>query len=133
MGRAGSEFMSSDRVVRFTRANPRPTLKVLRMFLEDFVGAAGTITCGEQRFYVNFAGPPSHAFRRCDLRGDEFGEQYHAHLSSDHGKPRERWIEVWPGRSVIYVMTRDQDQFVNGIAEHVANTIANRWSGRYGR
>lgn len=124
--------MSCDRIIRFTRNNPRPALKVLRMFLEDFVATAGTITWGEDRFYVNFNGPPSHAFRRCDTRGAEFGEQYHAHMSSDHGKPRQRWIEVWSSRSLVYVMTRDQDQFVNGVAEAIAVRIAGRWGGEHG-
>lgn len=127
----GKEVMSHDLIVRFSRSNPRPTLKVLRMFLEDFVAGVGAVTWGESRFYVNFAGHPSHAYRRCDIRGQEVGEEWHTHLSSDHGNPRERWIEVWSNRSVVCVMTRDQDQFVNGIARQLAMLIAHRWDGKF--
>lgn len=125
--------MGLDRIVRFNRQHLRPKRKTIRVFLEDLVGDGAEVTWkqDQRRFYVDFPGAPSHPLRRCDARALGLTESMAKCIETNTLYHDKRWIEVWLGRDVIYVMTRFQDPFVNAIAKEIATLLAHYWQGKY--
>lgn len=125
--------MSLDRIVRFNRKHPRPRRQTIRLFLEDFVGAAAEVGWlqDQERFYIDFAGKPSHPLQRCDPEALGLTKALSESIKTGALLHDRRWIEVWLGRNVVYVMTRFQDPFVNAIAKEMAKLLAHYWQGKH--
>jgi hypothetical protein len=68
------------------------------------------------RWFIHLPGKPSPALRglaACAACRDD-----------------ERWIEVWPGPTYLDVITRQQDEFTNALAEGLARLLARWFKGR---
>lgn len=114
--------MSLDRVIRWTGHKHKPPNRLeLRRFLTDYVGAAGKCEWRKGVFFVTLIGKPSLPFKR--LATFTFPDA--VLMYGD-----ERWIEVWPEKKFIYIVTRRQDEFTNAIAAGMTKAIARFWQGR---
>lgn len=104
--------MALDRFVHFPELHPswHHVVKVL----ENFFNGSAKIEWRENRFYVTLPGESKFAFN-----GIYVGRQC----------PREeRWIEVVPG-PVLDIITREQDEYTNVLADGLAKLFARRWDG----
>lgn len=113
--------MALDRFINWPRR--RPSRKALERFIEDFISGAGSVRWHRDRWYVDLAGACSTALRRQPMATPCARRRF------DDDPPWKRWIEVWPGRKCIDVMTRQHDEYTNAVAEGIAERIAGFWSG----
>jgi hypothetical protein len=110
----------SDREIRWKRKGRRPSKTDVHTILLDFLGGAGTVEAGKDRFYVRLGGSWSHPLRRFP---EFLTKAMHAVASKPDPRFLERIIEVWKDRSSLYVMTRQQDDFTNGVAERIVDVF----------
>lgn len=114
--------MAQDIVINWPKKTRAPTKLRLRRLLLDFFGdVAIHIYWKTDRFYVCL-GKTSPCLGRL-LKTEILREAYRA------GFRDERWIEIWPDRRVLYVMTRRQDELTNCLAVGLAKVIAHCWGG----
>jgi hypothetical protein len=108
--------VSLDRFIRWP-LGPAPTREQILPLLEDYFGGAAAIRDGGDRYYIDLPGVGGSALR--------------------HAVPErasclmleKRWIEVWRGSDSVDVITRGADEYTNGLAARLAETIAQAWGG----
>lgn len=107
--------MSIDRVVRWKDRKPTPNQ--VRLVLTDFVGAAAEVRRINDRWYIHFHSDSSWPLQR--VAGETPVAQ------------ERRWIEVWEDdeRTGVWVITRQQDEFVGAIRDGIAGVFARYWQG----
>lgn len=107
--------MALDRFVIW--AQRKPTLADIETFLEDyFAGAATFEKRGHACVIVRLPGAPSHPFRRL-AAGTPMLAPVHA----------ARWIEVVLTNASADVLTRQQDEYTNTLADGLAVALERFW------
>lgn len=112
--------MALDRVVRFD--GNAPSKADLERLVRNFFGEGTTtaIEWDKDALYVSLPGRLTWAFAGLidSPREQVFAED-----------DRARWIEVWRGSDVVYVTTRQMDEYTNVLAKGIAAMIARFWDG----
>jgi hypothetical protein len=114
--------MALDRFV-YWKTKRRPTRDEIGTVVEDFFkGFGAEIEWRTDRYFIKLPGEITHPFDRI------VGARKHPAELTD----AERWIEVWPDPddACIDVMTRQQDEVTNVLAEGLAQLFARFWDGR---
>jgi len=106
--------MATDRFIQFGKRKPKKA--ELESVLRNFFGEAGTVEWNQDRFTVLLQGPGTFPF--IDLEPD----------LAPRLRPKERWIEVYPGNPVD-VITRLGDEYTSACARGLAKMIARYWAG----
>lgn len=116
--------MPCDRFVWWDgKKQKRPTRTNVGIVCEDYLKGLGTVTWSNEgrRFMCLLHGPISHPLNR--IKGafavPEPGEGFD-----------QRYIEVIPSGNCIDVLTRQQDEITNAIADGLSKIFARFWQGR---
>lgn len=111
--------MAIDRFVRFEKGKA-PSLKDVQLALEDFLGAVGTVEAvGNDLLMAKLVGEGTFPFKRLgetDLLSNRSGQ---------------RCFTIQTGRRAIDVITRQQDELTNVLADGFAKLVARYWNGKY--
>jgi hypothetical protein len=100
--------MPRDMFVYFDRR--MPGLATVGDSLKDYVSDCGDVAWSHDRWIAHLPG-----------------------ASEDTSIHRpNRWIEAYVGPDYVDVMTREQDEFVNAVAEGFVRRLARRFDGRIG-
>lgn len=91
-----------------------PSKDELQTLLEDFMGGAGVVSWDGDRFFVNVAGKKSYPLKR----QPGIGDRKQSMLDDETARP-QRWIEVYVAKDNIDIMTRQQDELTNCLAEGI--------------
>ena len=104
--------MSLDRFV-YWREQP-PTQRAIGMLLRDYMGGAGKVrwSAGTGRYFIDLPGHCSSPTWRV------------GHVGRSFEPGMKRWIEVCLCENWADVITREGDDFTNGIAERLADVLA---------
>jgi hypothetical protein len=106
--------MSQDRFIKY-KENPKP--EDVGKALEGYLNGAATVTWEGDRWFVFFPQKPSNPIR--DLNPSFY-----------FVREGDRWFEVVCNpRCSFDVLTRQQDEFVNAVAEGFAEFCARYWGG----
>jgi hypothetical protein len=113
--------MSRDRFIWFDRDGHPGTLPVGTL-IEDYLGAvAESVEWKNDRWEALLPGRTSHPLKRL--------EPHWSRVAAFSEENRERWIEVVISDTCIDVLTRQQDEATNAIADGLARLIARHWGG----
>ncbi len=117
--------MALDRFVHW-KTDRHPTREDVGKVCEDFMVGVGAVTWNEKigRWIITLPGKCSHPLRRMtDYCGVRIFE----------GEKHLRWIEVFLHDAncdhALDVITRQHDDFTNGLAERLADVFARFWEG----
>lgn len=116
--------MALDRFVYWT--DRTPTKEELGQVLKNYVGDAGTVTFEYQRWTCILPGRPTRPLK---------GIPGFSLQTEDLNDSKTRWFEVcWHERddergikASIDVITREQDEFTNGVAERFQKLCLRAW------
>lgn len=113
--------MSQDRIVRW-KNGIKPKRKELKRVIENFFGPVAVgIEWRSERFFVRLLGESTSPTKDVPILGAIEWAKF---------DPKEdRYIEVWPSRYCLYVMTRRADDFTNGCAQRLSEVLARNWLG----
>jgi len=117
------EGMAYDRYVRW--GGKKPTRQEAQLVLEDFFAETATeIRWVKDRFFVTLVGKHSNPLQRVAV----------SPLVKLEPEPgwEGRHLEVWLGDDSLDVMTRQQDEFTNRVADGLAALFARYWEGKLG-
>lgn len=113
--------MASDRFVNW-KPGKKPTRQEVQLVLEDFfVGAATEIRWDKDRFFVTLVGKHSNPLKRVS-------DSPLVKMEPEPGW-EGRHLEVWLGSKSLDVLTRQQDEFTNRVADGLAALFARYWEG----
>jgi len=116
--------VASDRFVNWTTR--KPTREEVQLVIEDYLGEmASEIRWERDRFFVTLVGKHSHPLRRIE------GASPILTREPDPGW-EGRYMEIWPDPdgNCLDVMTRQQDELTNRIADGLAQLFARFWEGK---
>lgn len=114
--------MAIDRFVRWLVE--RPTMSLLRMTLEDYLGnALFDLHIDGKRITARLIGKPSFPFRR---------HVGYKKMTAASEQREERFFEVYVEKDHIDVITRQTDEFTNVVAAGFAELCRRRWQGKAG-
>lgn len=98
-----------------------PLKKDLRLICTNFLGGAGIVTYHKDRFFLALRGTNTHPLKGVTGAPDR----------CNHQSREERWIEVViDGKNKLDVLTREQDDFTNGLADALAAVFARWYDGQ---
>lgn len=108
--------MALDRFVYF-HFDDMPKLADVGFALEDYLGnAAESVEWSRDRWIATLKGTHSHPFRRV--------------ANQRHNGSMMRWFEVHVGNNNLDIITRQQDELTNVVAQGFAELVARYWHGR---
>jgi hypothetical protein len=112
--------MSRDRFVRWNQGK-YPTVDKIKIVCEDYFKGLGTVEWRGDRFFVLVHGTLTYALNRIGAY-----KQPDPEPGFD-----ERWIEVWQKEDnlCLDVITRQQDEVTNALADGLAKLFARFWRG----
>jgi len=110
--------MALDRFIRFPKH--RPSRENTERVLKNFLGEAGRVEWREDQrsFYISLPGSPGFPFE---------GISDIPQMGRYSGN--ERWIEIFYDAEQFDVITRQQDEFTNVVANGIAQMFARYWEG----
>ncbi len=106
--------MALDRFITFK--GKKPPKADLLVLCNNYLGGTGKVEVSEDRVTLTLPGKGRSAFAG-------IVEAYQEHPHAD------RWIEVVYGSGTFDVLTRNQDNFTNAVADGLAQDIARFWEG----
>lgn len=119
--------MSLDRVIRWK--SRKPSKSEILCVLEDYSkGLAIKLDWEGGRWNILLPGTYSHPMRR--MTG--ITEARKTSIEETTKDKRERWLEIFPHKDCLYVMTRDADPITNAIAQGLAEFFALFFKGSLG-
>ncbi len=103
--------MALDRFVYWRGRIPKK--EEIQTLLEDFIGGAGVVSLDKDRFFINLVGRKSYPLKR--QAGISISRQ--KLWVDDEQDRKERWIEVFIAKDSIDIITREQDDLTNCLAD----------------
>jgi hypothetical protein len=113
--------MPLDREVQWRSKGKRPSKEDVGAIVEGYFNGMAEVEWREDRYYCRIAGLICHPLNRVEgfLRMPEPEEGFD-----------ERYIEVWPDKKCLYVMTRQQDEATNALAEGLIELFVRAYEGK---
>lgn len=114
--------MAQDRFINFNER--RPSRAETESVLRHFIGDAGVVVwdAEQSRFMIHLVGSGSFPF--IEIAGVPEWSRTHAQYHPDG-----RWIEVMYTDTQFDVLTRQQDEYTNAVADGIARAFARFWNG----
>lgn len=104
--------MSQDRFIYWLDGS-QPYAQEIQWVIEDFFNGSAIIKWDTDRFFINLNGVPKHPLSRI--------------IKLPESIQTQRWIEVWIGAKCLSVLTRQQDEYTNVLADGLAEVFIRYW------